>query len=346
MNRQLISILSVMMFVFSISCVNRKISYDGKTVVNGDGSIVKSGKLTIAPLDTSSGTQDSTEAAQFYSDHLVPAGFELFETHREFSDGVLYVDWMAAFDKSEMPITDYSYHSDKGPTAKNSVTVEVKNRWFFKDYQYKETFVDPVEAEKYYPMIDSALAKASGNILDSKSLKGLRDRQGAEAILADLQKKTGSDLIALFMENPQMLDSLTEKYDAYFVAAGDSLSGLAGVKLSPDSAASLLKNSFDAVWDTVLTDHPGIFGAYGLAENEHYFRVEVEMPGCIKSANADTVDDKRAVWNFRNADFFGQEKTMMASARDWLWGNVVISIVVILVILFLILRPLRRRGTV
>jgi len=315
------------------------------TVVDPDGSVNRSGELVIAPADTAMGTQDSTEALTYYEDNFEPLDGNRYQIRMEFTNGVLRVSWSGKFGINEMPIGDYAHRSNQGPVANNNITVEIKNRWFFRDYRYREIFADPVEASKYFPLIDEKLAEASQNVLDSEPLKGLSDPEGAAAILTDLCAKTGSNLLDAFMTDPKLLDSLADKYDSNFKIAGDRLAGLAGVKLNPDSAALLLKSAFDATWDTILTNHPGIFGSYGFGGDEHDFRIETKLPGCIKTGNADSLNGNVAVWNFKNTDFFAREKTLEAVSRDWSWGNVIITVIVVLVALTLILWPIRRKST-
>jgi len=330
--------------ILFVSCITREVSYRGKSVVHTNGSITRSGELMIAPAGEATGSQDSSEAFKFYGDNFEPLNDSQYAIHREFSDGVLKISWSATFAKDELPLSDYAHRTDGGPIARNNFAVDVKSRWFFKDYLYRETFSDPVEAAKYYPLIEEKLSQASQNILDSKPLTGLGDREGADAILSDLRSKTGVAMMEAFITDADKMDSLSELYDSQFEIAGDSLAGLAGVKLSADSAASLLKTAFDAAWDTLFTDHPEIFGSYGLAENEHLFHIEVMLPGCIKSGNADSVDHDAAVWNFKNADFFAREKTLEAISRDWLWGNVILTLAIVLLLLAFVLWPIRKRS--
>lgn len=337
------ALLLLMVFTVSVACLRREVKFEAVSEVNRDGSINRSAELVIAPAADETNTQDSTEAFKFYIEHYVPVDDSLFAVIRDFTDSILTVSWSGVLNPDQTPYTDYAHRVGEGSTAHNSITVETRHRWLFRDYHYSETFADPVDTLKYFPLVTDGLARASDNLLKSEPLQGLRDVEGAGTILSDLRARAGVDLLRRFLNQPDSLDSLTSEYEAYFVSAGDSLSGLAGVKLSPDSAANLLENAFDAVWDTLMTDHPGIFGSYALGENRHQFRIEVKLPGCLRQNNADGVNDNVAYWEFDNTDIFAREKTMEVSARDWLWGNVIISLAVIVIVLVLILWPVRRR---
>jgi len=340
------TLLLAAMTTFSLSCIDRDVTYNGKTVVNPDGSVIRSGRLTIAPLDSLSGSQDSTEADEFYQEHYSSFRSDRYEYHESFSDGILTVSWTGKFAKNEKLQSDYGYGKPEGPSAANDISVAVSNRWIYKEFHYRESYSDPVDIVKYSPIIEKKLSDISESILKDPSMKGLRDRQGAEAILNDLQNKAGVDILKAFIDNPGSLDSLSDQYDNYFPIAGDSLAGLSGVKINPETATKLLKSSYDAAWDTIMTDYPGIFGSYGFTGNKHHFRLEVSLPGCFKGGNADSVYETSAVWNFANTDFFAGEKILEARSRSWNWINVIISIIVLLVILIAIFWRIRRGGKV
>lgn len=343
MNRSF-TLVAVLIFAATVSCIKREIRYTAKSVVNADGSLVRSGTLVIAPADSLSGTQDSSEASDFYDGNFVPLDESRFEVKKSFSDSVLTITWSGKFGPDEYPATDYAHRVGDGPTAENTISVTVKNRWFFKDYDYREAFIDQVDMEKYYSLIDENLSRASDNILASAPMKGLRDSAGAESILSDLRKKSGSELLRSFMNNPRAADSLSGLNEKNYDIAGDSLSGLAGVKLSPDSAAALLKAGFGAVWDTLLDEHPEILGSYGLTEDKNLFAVEVQLPGCVRNGNADSTGGNSAFWKFDNYDFFGREKALEISARKWLWTNVIITVAVLAIMIILVLWPIRRKS--
>lgn len=345
MSRENIMIGFLMMITTAVSCVRQEATFQGKTVVYADGSFSRSGSLAIAPADSAAGTEDSTEADKFLSEHFPVFDSNLFEVHTGFSDGKLTVSWSGLFAYDDLPLADYTHRAGEGSTASNRIALEVKDRWFFKDYRYSEVFSDPVSAEKYFDLVDERLNQASAEILGSPSFKGLREGREAAAIMSDLKKNTGVDLLKAMLENPRKLDSLSDLYESYFIIAGDSLAGLAGVKLSPDSASHLLEIEFGAVWDTLMTEHPDMFGSYGLAEEGHKFRIEVFLPGCVKSGNADSTYRNAGVWYFDNVDFFAGEKSLELAARDWAWGNVTVVVLVLLLILLLILRPIRRKKT-
>ena len=330
--------------VLASSCIKREVTFEGKTVVNANGSVSRSGALNIAAAKDETGTQDSTEAMKFFIEHFPVIDKNLFEVHSGFSDGILSISWFGILSPDDLPFTDYIHRVGESPAATNRISVDVKNRWFYKDYHYLETYSDPVDASKYYSLIEEKLAKASDDVLKSPSLKGLREPEMAAAIISDLGHETGVKLLKVIMDNPRILDSLSDQYDSYFEIAGDSLAGLAGVKLSSEEAGELLKDNLGAVWDTILTDHPEIFGSYGLADDEHRFKIEVFLPGCIKSGNADSTFENVAVWQFDNVDFFAGEKKLEVLSRDWAWVNVALGMVVVVVVFLLVLWPIRKKG--
>ena len=106
----------------------------------------------------------------------------------------------------------------------------------------------------------------------------------------------------------------------------------------------LLSSVYDAVWDTIFTDHPGIFGSYGLEEPErHNFVIEVDYPGCLLTTNADSTVEAACLWSFDLLDFFAREKKLEITYRIWSWGNVVITAVVVLILLIFLLISIKKK---
>lgn len=335
----------ILFALFATSCITRENLFDAKSDVLSDGSITRTGSLTIKPAEGESGTQDSTEAFAFYDDNYKPLDNSVFEVSRTFADGVLKVTWTSNVAPEQQPFNDYFHKKDDGPVASNSVLVTINNRWLYKDYAYSEIFKDTVDTEKYASIIDTRLEEASAEFLDSNAMRGLKERDAAKSVLDSLRISTGSSLLVALIANPGTEDSLSNYYDAQVADAGDILSGLSGVKLGSDSTTALLRSAYDTVWDSLMTEFPDIFGSYGFIGDEHKFVIEVTLPGCLSNANADSTGGSTAIWRFSNLDFFGKSKTLSAVSRDWIWTNVILTLAVVLILLALVLLPLRRRRT-
>ena len=248
-------------------------------------------------------------------------------------------------DMGDLPISDYTHRAGEGSAAGNKISLVKKGRWFFDDYHYLEVFSDPVDTLEFYPLARKALSKASEDILKLESMKGLKDRQRARDLLTLIETEAGVDLFRAILADPRQTDSLSDEHDLYVHMVADSLAGFAGVKLDPDSLVSLLGSAYDAVWDSLFANHPGILGSYRIGEaEEHRFRIEVVCPGCIAGSNADSTFEKAAVWTFDHLDFFAREKSIKLTYRIWSWGNVAITVAVILILLVVILWPIRRGG--
>ena len=253
------------------------------------------------------------------------------------------VSWAGMITPERMPVSDYIHKSKEGSTAINSVSISIKNRWIYKDIIYTETFSDPVDTVKYFPMIRSQLSRASEFVLKQDALRGVRDRDGAVGLLKGLETEAGLDLFRAILADPARLDTISVIYDDRISIISDSLAGFEGVKQNPDSLDRLLHDVYDAAWDTLFSDHPGLFGSFALDDMDvHNFRVEVAAPGCLINSNSDTTINGISAWSFNRMDFFARDYTIEIISRQWRWFNVVITLLAIAIVLFFILRPVRR----
>lgn len=344
MSRKLLLVLSGAILILA-SCISHDVEFEGKTVIGPDGSIRRGGELRIGLSGERDVEKDLSNALEFYSDNFVPPDTALFEIKQTFADSVLTVTWFGEIDMTDLPISDYTHRAADGSTAGNKISLVKKRRWFFDDYHYVEVFSDPVDTVDIFPLLQNGLSKASDDIMNLEPMKSLKDRQRARDLLAGIETDAGVDLFRAILADPRQMDSLSDEHELYIHMVADSLAGFAGVKLDPDSLVSLLGSVYDAVWDTLITNHPGILGSYRIGEaEEHRFRIEVSCPGCIASSNADSTFESAAIWTFDHLDFFARERTMELTYRIWSWGNVAITVAVILILLVLILWPIRRGG--
>jgi hypothetical protein len=329
-----------------VSCISHDVEFDGKSVISADGSIRRSGELRMALSGDRDIENDQSQALDFYADNFVPPDSDYFEVQYTFADSVLAITWVGQITPSNLPISDYKHRTSDGPAASNIISLAKKGRWFYDDYSYTEVYSDPVDTVKFFPLVQDALSKASDDIINLKPMKGLKDRQRARDLLKGIETEAGVDLLRAFMANPHWIDSLSDEHELYVHMVADSLAGFAGVKLNPDSLSALLGSVYDAVWDTLFTDYPGIFGSYGIGEpEEHRFRIEVVYPGCLTGGNADSTFESAGIWTFDNLDFFAGEKRIELTYRIWSWVNIAITVVVILIVLAFILWPIRRRRS-
>jgi hypothetical protein len=328
------------------SCISHDVEFDGKSVISSDGSIWRSGELKVTLSGERDIEKDLSRALDFYTDNFVPPDSDLFDIEYTFADSVLTITWAGEIGPANLPFSDYTHRVGDGPSASNIISFEKKGRWFYNDYSYMEVYSDPVDTLKFFPLAQDALSTASDNIMNLRPMKGLRDRKRARDLLRAVETEAGVDLLRAFMADPHRLDSLSNEHELYVHMVADSLAGFAGVKLNPDSIAALMGSVYDAAWDTLFTDYPGIFGSYGIGEpEEHGFRIEVVCPGCVIASDADSTFESAGIWVFNNLDFFAGEKRIELSYREWAWFNIAITAVVILVILALILWPIRRRHS-
>ncbi len=345
MSRKLPLVLSGALLILA-SCISHDVEFDGKTVISADGKIRRSAELKIILSGDRDVEKDLSHAMEFYTDNFVPPDSDLFEIQHTFIDSVLTITWNGEIDLTDLPISDYTHRVGDGPAASNKISLQKKSRWFYNDYSYTEIYSDPVDTVKFYPLVQDAFSKASDDIMNLKPMEGLRDRQGARDLLGEIETVAGIDLLRAFMAYPHRLDSLSEEHEQYVHLVADSLAAFAGVKLDPDSLSSLLGSLYDAVWDTLLSDYPGLFGSYGIVEpKEHRFKIEIVYPGCLSSSNADSTFEKAGIWIFDYLDFFAGEKRIELTCRTWSWVNVGITVVVILIVLAVILWPIRRKRS-
>jgi len=345
MNKKLLLTFSGAILILA-SCISHDVEFEGKTIISSDGSIRRSGELKISLSGERDVEKDLSYALEFYTDNFMPPDTNFFDVQHTFIDSVLTVTWVAEIDVADLPVSDYIHRVDDGPSAGNKISLEKKSRWFYNDYSYTEVFSDPVDTIKFFPLLQDALSKASDDALNLEPMKGLKDSQRARDLLGTIETKAGVDLLRAFLADPRQLDSLSDEHELYIDMVADSLAGFAGVKLNADSLSTLLGSVYDAVWDTLFEDYPGIFGSYGIGEpEEHRFRIEVVCPGCVASSNADSTFESAGIWTFDNLDFFAGEKRIELAYRVWSWGNVAITVVVILIVLAGILWPIRRKSS-
>jgi hypothetical protein len=338
-----IALLIACMSVASISCVKHEVSFTARSDVESDGAINRKGRLEIRITGDREISADSLQLTQFYEENYVAPEGSLFKISRSLDDSVLAVSWEGTIPLEQLPVSDYIHKSKEGSTAINSITVAKKSRWIYKDITYIETFSDPIDTARYFPMIRAGLSEATQGILDHEVMKGLRDREGADNLLQGIEKEAGLDLFRRILQNPAEFDTVSEIYDERISMVSDSLAGFAGVKQNPDSLSRLIHDAYDAAWDTLLSDHPGIFGSFAFDDIDlHDFTIEVAVPGCLISTNADTTINGVSAWSFNRVEFFARSFTIEVSARYWSWINIAITVVIIAIILFLILGPVRK----
>lgn len=341
-----IRIFGLFLAVLSIgllSCVEHEVSFQADSMINNDGSLSRRGSLEIRISGERDVEEDSLKLTQFYNDNYVIPDETLFGISLDYADSVLTVSWEGEIAPGNMPVSDYIHKSKEGSAAINSISVTRKNMWVYRDIVYRERFSDPVDTIKYFPMIQSGLSKASETILSHYALKGIRDSDRVAGLLYSLEAEAGLDLFRKILEYPSQFDTLSGMYDDQISIIADSLAGFEGVKQNPDSLSRLIHDVYDAAWDTLLSDHPGLFGSFGIDDMDmHNFRVEVTVPGCLMNSNADTTVNGMLTWSFNRMDFFARDYDIEILSRQWRWLNVIITVLVIAVILFLILRPVRR----
>lgn len=330
-----------------VSCVKHEVSFKGESDIGADGTLNRSAAMQIMITGERDTADDSSGLGLFYEENYVSPDENLFEITREYHDSVLTISWTGEITPDKMPVGDYIHKSKDGATAINDISVKMKNRWFYKDIEYRETFEDPVDTVKYYPVIRQRLGEASGIILGSGALKGIPDSAGARDLLKGIETEGGIDLFRGIIADPSGIDSLSQIYDGKIAEVSDSLAGFRGVKENPDSLGRLIHNIYDAAWDTLMSDHPGIFGSFPIGDIDiHNFTIRVSAPGCLVGTNCDTTTSKASVWTFNRMDFFARQYAMELTVRHWLWWNVGITVVVVALILFFILGASRRKKTI
>ena len=339
------AVLLICFAISILSCVKHEVSFTARSDVSDDGSIYRKGSMAIQISGDRDMGEDSLKATEFFESNYIMPDENMFDISRVCRDSVLIISWEGRIDPGGGSVSDYIHKSKDGPNAINRISIVVKNRWIFRDVIYRETFSDPVDTTQYFPLIQSRLSGASEFILRHEALKGIRDNDEARELLSGIEKEAGLDLFRGILADPAGFDTLATIYDSYISIVADSLAGFAGVKQNPDSLDRLIHNVYDAAWDTLLSDHPGLFGSFAIDDIDiHNFRVEVAVPGCLTGSNSDSTLNGVSIWTFNRMDFFAREYTIDIAARQWRWLNVALTLLVIAVILFFGLRPVRRSG--
>lgn len=344
MNNYGIKLLCLVGALVVSGCVSKDVEFSGKSTIDFDGTVNRSGRLKIILSGERNIENDLSAALNYYHENFVSPDENIFQVQQTFDDSVLTISWTGSLAAEDFPLSDFTHRIGDGPSTGNIIALTRKNRWFFSDWVYSEVFSDPVDTSNVLPLLERGLAGASEKFVNLGPLKGLKDRAGAMELLKIVEKDIGVNLLNTFLENPQALDSLSDLYESKIEVAADSLAGFAGVKLAPDSLTALLGSVYGAVWDTLLIDHPGLFGSYGIGESEtHEFEVEVVYPGCLVASNADTTIGAACVWTFDRLDFFAREKRLEITYRIWSWGKIVVTAVAVLLLLVAILWPIRKK---
>jgi hypothetical protein len=329
-----------------ISCVEHEVLYTAQSEIDPDGSLFRCGEMKINISGDRSIDEDSLNIGRFYNENYVLPDESIFDVSMDYGDSSLTITWEGEIAPGTDSIRDYIHKSKEGSTAVNNISIIIKNRWIYKDIIYVETFSDPVDTARYFPLIKTRLSGASDFILNHDAIKGIQDKESAEKLLDRMETEAGLDLFKGILTDPAAFDSISTIYDDRIAVFADSLAGFAGVKQNPDSLGNLIHNVFDAAWDTLLSDHPGLFGSFSIDDRDlHNFRVGVSMPGCVINTNSDTTVNEISVWEFGRMDFFAREFTIEIAARQWLWLNVAITLLLIAAVLFVVFRPIRRGGT-
>ena len=346
MNRaRILAYFFVIMSLGALSCVKHDVSFSARSEIGKDGSIERTGSIEIRISGERDASQDSLAMEVFYADNYIVPDWNYFDVTSDYHDSVHVISWKGIISPDSLPISDYIHKSKDGPMAVNTISVERKNRWIYSDLLYSETYSDPVDTARYFPEIRSQLSMASDAVLKYKALAGIRDHDDATELLDHMETIAGLDLFRAIIDNPEAYDTVSTVYEDCVSSIADSLAGFAGVKQNPDSLGRLIHDTFDAAWDTLLSDHPGLFGSFPFDDiDEHNFKVEVTAPGCILSTNADTTIEATMTWNFNRMDFFAKEYKIELSARNWHWFNIALSVIVLAIILFIILGPVRKRN--
>ncbi len=330
--------------LMTVSCVEHEVSFDGKSEISPDGSLLRTGKFTISISGDRDIPKDSLNLSDFLRENYVIPDDGRFGIAHKIEDSVLTLTWQGTIDPNVGPVSDYIHKSGEGQRAVNEISVSVLNRWIYKDIIYLETFSDPVDTLKYFPLIEDGMSAATETILGLNIMKGLGDREEAEEVLRGIETTAGLELFKQVLAEPDMIDSVSNVFDEYIEKAADSLAGFRGVKLAPDSLEQIIHSVFDAAWDSLFTDYPGIFGSFGIEDlDAHNFIIEVKFPGCLISSNANVTSSNASVWSFDRMDFFAREFSMELKARQWAWLNVAIAVIVLALILFGIFWPFRKK---
>jgi hypothetical protein len=329
-----------------ISCVEHEVIFKAQSEVDTDGTLYRQGEMKITISGDRNIDEDSLNIRQFYNENYVLPDESMYYVTRVYGDSLMTITWEGKIVPGADSIRDYIHKSKEGPTAVNNISVITNNRWIYRDIIYVETFSDPVDTARYFPLIKTRLSGASEFILSHEAIKGIRNKERAEDLLDRMETEAGLDLFRGILADPDSFDSLSAIYDDRIAFFADSLSGFAGVKQNPDSLGNLIHNVFDAAWDTLLSDHPGLFGSFSIDDSDlHNFRIEVSMPGCVINTNSDTTVNEISVWEFDRMDFFAREFTIEIAARQWRWLNIAITLLLIAAVLFVVFRPIRRGET-
>ena len=341
----MIRVMMAVILLFSIvlfSCVNYDAGFTTKTVINDDGTANRTGELKISLSGERNANEDSVKAFEYYSKHYAMDENNV-EMTQTFTDSVLTVSWNVDLTAGES-ISDYKHYSDSGIVAKNSVSYNVVDRWIYKDFIYEELYSDPIDTTVIFPVLDNLLILAADDIMNSDPLKNIQYPEPAKELLDNFRDNLGKDLLRIFVSSPAAIDTLTGKFESQIEVISDSIAGMAGIKENPQTLNETIKDIYSSAWDTLYSKHPEVFGSFGIEINQdHSFSIELEFPGCFVESNADTVIDNTALWEFDHYKFSGGEYKLVLESRKWNWLNVAICVGGILILIWVLLRPKKRK---
>jgi hypothetical protein len=328
-----------------LACLATEADFHGKTEIKTDGSLIRSGRLEI----TASGESDSmsypSALAKYFSDNFMGPNDSIYDVRRSFADSSMIIGWTGSFKPRKEPAPDYIHIGKDKTKLTNHISLEKRDRWFFSDYFYEETFSDPIDTAEYWPAIENQMMRATTAIMNAGALASIDDIVSAHRLLKKAQAYCGIEMMRLVVQHPDSIERLTSSYEKILEDIADSIAALPGNGVRSDNLSSLLISTYNAAWDTVMNDNPGIFGNYGIIDSDqHRFQIEVVSPGFITCTNADSVFLKSCIWKFDRQAFFAKVMTLEVVSRRWAWGKTFLTLAVVVTILVVSLRPKKSRG--
>ena len=352
--------LAVCLFVFT-GC---RIAFEADSVVREDGSIERT---------TLYKAQDDSDKAEILDLYELPSGGVWGESSmRIAADGegeesrnkmVPSYSAQQVVPTGDAPGTDFRRFTKlKDKAAFNQFSVEVKDWWFVKWFDYEEKFQDVHDRDNLAEILAGVVEKGLVEFRAQLSV-GISDQEQLDAIINELRLKykpivvkwakvfSGYDWAS---RGNNIAGQLGEEFDVASQELEKEFNARATVDFlaarfpgldTPENHALIIQ-AFENT-EAVITDEmefleEAVFGVHGFALFQNYdFKIRVRMPGAILSTNADKQEEGVLTWEFEQ---LGLDRTLSAKSRRIYFERIAsVSAAFFVVVLVIILALLRRK---
>ncbi len=295
------------------------IAFEAQTVVSADGIASRRARLVTR------GTQEDIQ--QHY---LLPAGGRWTSEMRAHGQGaypvVVYETRQEL--RPNSTVTDHVRKAERSEqTARNELRIVVRNWWFVKLYEYRETYRDIVTPQTMERAVRSTYTKIvdrfAENVAAARPVPISADRvnaairQAYDPLLEKYLRAVLDHAVAGLNQDEALQEEISSALEPPNVAER-----IAATLPPPDgydagSWRRSLASAYEPAADQFAEEFFGeIFGAYGFTIFDSYqFAIELTLPGNVLESNATTPRNQPLGWTFKSEDFLYRDYVLHARSR-------------------------------